>query len=135
MFLDDKIENNFNNFYHSNNNNIKSNNEYSVRALYEVIKYNLLLKDRDLVHFIRTMGDNIINDVKKINKTPNITLEEINNKYENYIIVYMMVKNIMKSVKISNYQENARDITDFLLKDELFSKPDKPKSSIYDNDE
>ena len=28
MFLDDKIENNFNNFYHSNNNNIKSNNEY-----------------------------------------------------------------------------------------------------------
>jgi hypothetical protein len=114
---------------------IKSNNEYSVRALYEVIKYNLLLKDRDLVHFIRTMGDNIINDVKKINKTPNITLEEINNKYENYIIVYMMVKNIMKSVKISNYQENARDITDFLLKDELFSKPDKPKSSIYDNDE
>jgi hypothetical protein len=25
MFLDDKIENNFNNFYHSNNNNIKSN--------------------------------------------------------------------------------------------------------------
>ncbi len=32
MFLDDKIENNFNYFYHSNNNNIKSNNEYVNNA-------------------------------------------------------------------------------------------------------
>ena len=32
MFLDDKIEKNFNYFYHSNNNNIKSNNEYVNNA-------------------------------------------------------------------------------------------------------
>lgn len=114
---------------------VKNNNNYSVRALYEVIKYSLLLKDKDLVHFIRTMGDNIISDFKKIKKNPNITIEQIDNKYENYIIVYMMVKNIMRGVKITNYQDMARDITDFLLKDELLSKPDAPPTSIYDKDD
>ena len=112
------------------------NKKYTTRALYEVIKNNLLIKDKDLVHFIRTMNDNIKSDFKKIKNNNKITIEEIINRFENYTIVYMMVKGIMHDANISSYQEKTREITDFLLTDELTkNKPEKPQSSIYDADE
>lgn len=109
----------------------KNNNNYTVRALYDVIKLNLLMKDRDLVHFIRTMNDNILDDFNKIKKNTTIGLSDIINNYENYTIVYMMVRSIMQDANISAYQERAREITNYLLIDELQKKPDKPSKSVY----
>lgn len=111
------------------------NENYSVRALYEVIKNSLLMRDRDLVHFIRTMNDNIIEDFDKIKKNTTITLNDIIRYYENYTIVYMMIRAIMQEANITSYQEKAREITNFFLTDELHKKSEKPSSSVYDNDE
>jgi hypothetical protein len=111
------------------------NETYSVRALYEVIKLSLLMRDKDLVHFIRTMNDNIIEDFEKIKKKSNITLNDIIKYYENYTIVFMMVRAIMQEANISTYQEKAREITNYLLTDELHKKSEKPSSSIYNNDD
>ena len=107
------------------------NEPYSVRALYEVIKLNLLMKDRDLVHFIRTMNDNILDDFKSIKGSININLNDIVKNYESYTIVYMMVRAIMQEAKIVAYQERAREITNYLLTDELQKKSDKNDKSNY----
>lgn len=112
------------------------NDIYTMKALYDVIKLNLLMKDRDLVHFIRTMNNNIRDDFKKIKASPNMSTTDIINRYENYTIVYMMVKSIMRNVKITNYTEKAREITNMLLTDELKIKnSEKPQSSTYDDEE
>ena len=111
------------------------NETYSVRALYEVIKLSLLMRDKDLIHFIRTMNDNIIEDFEKIKKNPTIPLNDIIKYYENYTIVFMMIRAIMQEANISAYQEKTREITNFFLTDELHKKSEKPSSSIYDNDD
>jgi hypothetical protein len=112
------------------------NEGYSMRALYEVIKHNLLIKDKDLVHFIRIMNDNISDDFKKVKGNVNLTINEITNRYENYTIVYMMVKSVMRGANITNYPEKAREITDMFLNDLLTTKPtDKPQSSVYDDED
>lgn len=109
---------------------------YSIRALYEVIKLNLLIKDKDLVHFVRTMNDNIIEDFNKVKNNPNLSIHEITNKYENYAIVFMMVRSLMRDVNISDYNDKARDITNFFLTDELTKKENKPpQSSVYDDED
>jgi hypothetical protein len=106
-------------------------NGYSVRALYEVIKFSLLMKDRDLVHFLRTMNDNILFDFEKIKKNSKINLGDIMRHYENYTIVYMMVNAIMQNAKITSHQEKTREITNYLLTDELQKKSDKNDKSNY----
>jgi len=111
------------------------NETYSVRALYEVIKLNLLMRDRDLVHFIRTMNDNILEDFEKIKKNTNINLNDIIKYYENYTIVFMMVRAIMQESNISSYQEKAREITNYFLTDELYKKSEKPTKSVYDDED
>lgn len=111
------------------------NETYSVRALYEVIKLSLLMRDRDLVHFIRTMNDNIIEDFEKIKKTPNMSLNDIIKYYENYTIVFMMIRAIMEESNIVSYQEKAREITNYFLTDELYIKSEKPSKSVYDDED
>lgn len=111
------------------------NETYSVRALYEVIKLSLLVKDKDLIHFIRTMNDNILEDFEKIKKTKNINLNDIIKYYENYTIVYMMVRAIMQDSNILSYQEKAREITNYFLTDELYKKSEKPSKSVYDDED
>jgi len=111
------------------------NETYSVRALYEVIKLNLLMRDKDLVHFIRTMNDNILEDFEKVKKTANINLNDIIKYYENYTIVFMMVRAIMQEANISSYQEKTREITNYLLTDELHKKSEKPSKSVYDDED
>lgn len=112
------------------------NNGYTVRALYEVIKLNLLMKDKDLVHFIRIMNDSIRDDFKKIKVNTKLTIQEIVNHYESYTIVFMMVKNIMRKSNITNYHDKVREITDMLLLDELDNKePEKPSTSVYDDED
>ena len=110
------------------------NETYSVRALYEVIKLNLLMKDKDLIHFIRTMNDNIIFDFERIKKNQRIDLNELSNNFENYTIVFMMIRNIMQDANISSYQEKTREITNYFLTDELYKKSENKESSIYDED-
>ena len=110
------------------------NEVYTIGALYDVIKLNLLMKDKDLIHFIRTMNNNIRSDFKKIKSTPNMAISDITNRYENYTIVYMMVKSVMRSAKIST--EKAHEITDMLLNDELVKKnPEKTQPSAYDDED
>ena len=65
--------------------------EYTTRALYDVIKISLLMKDKDLVHFIRTVDESINGEFKKI-KTSSLSIEDMIMKYENYAIVYIMIK-------------------------------------------
>lgn len=110
------------------------NETYSVRALYEVIKLNLLMKDKELIHFIRTMNDNIIFDFERIKKNQRIDLNELSNNFENYTIVFMMIRNIMQDANISSYQEKTREITNYFLTDELYKKSENSQSSIYDED-
>lgn len=110
------------------------NETYSVRALYEVIKLNLLMKDKELIHFIRTMNDNIIFDFERIKKNQRIDLNELSNNFENYTIVFMMIRNIMQDANISSYQEKTREITNYFLTDELYKKSENNQSSIYDED-
>lgn len=110
------------------------NETYSVRALYEVIKLNLLMKDKELIHFIRTMNDNIIFDFESIKKNQRIDLNELSNNFENYTIVFMMIRNIMQDANISSYQEKTREITNYFLTDELYKKSENNQSSIYDED-
>jgi hypothetical protein len=107
--------------------------DYSVRALYEVIKFSLLMKDRDLVHFLRTMNDNIVVDFERIKKNPKISLGDIMRNYENYTIVYMMVNAILQEVKITSHQEKTREITNYLLTDELQKKSNKNDKSNYND--
>ena len=45
------------------------NENYSTRALYDVIKLSLLVKDKDLMHFIKTMNDTILEEFNKIKKS------------------------------------------------------------------
>jgi|688.fasta_scaffold03964_30 hypothetical protein len=111
------------------------NETYSVRALYEVIKLSLLMRDRDLVHFIRTMNDNIIEDFEKIKKNPNTPLNDIIKYYENYTIVFMMIRAIMQEANISFYQEKTREVTNYFLTDELYIKSEKPSKSVYDDED
>jgi hypothetical protein len=99
--------------------------EYSTKALYDVIKLNLLLKDKDLLRFIRTSNDEILAEYKKIKNKPSLTLNDITNKYESYTIVYMTIRGIMANVNIVKHQE----VNDVL--EEKFN--DKP-ASTYDND-
>lgn len=114
----------------------KKNTGYSMRALYDVIKLNLLMKDKDLVHFIHVMNDNILDDVKKIKNNSSLTINDITNRYENYTIVYMMIKSIMRTANITNYPEKAREITDMFLVDLLNTKgPEKSQSSVYDDED
>jgi len=108
---------------------------YTVRALYEVIKLNLLLKDKTLVHFIRTMNDNILEEFEKLQKNITLPLNDIMKHYENYTIVFMMVRAIMQEANISEYQEKTREITNYLLKDELHKKSEKPSKSVYDDED
>lgn len=108
------------------------NENYSIRALYEVIKLNLLMKDKDLVHFIRTMNDNILDDFNKVKNNKNLTIHEITDKYENYAIVFMMIRSLLRDVNIQNYNDKAGDITNYFLTDELSKKGGKSsQSSTY----
>jgi hypothetical protein len=112
-----------------------NNDGYSVRALYDVIRFSLLTKDKELIHFIRTMNDNIVDDFEKIKKNNRLSLDDIFKKYENYAIVYMMIRHILEEAKISSFIENARDITNFFLTDELQKKNNKPQSPIYGDED
>lgn len=109
---------------------------YSIKSLYEVIRFNILLKDKDLIHFTRTMHNLIKQDFDKIKPNQYLTIYDISNVYENYTIVYMMIKGLMKNAKISNQNEKTlREITDLYLTDELSKTPPPlPQSSTY-NDE
>lgn len=107
---------------------------YTTRALYEVIKLNLLMKDKDLIHFIRTMNENILEEFKKI-KSNKLGVNEILNRYENYTIVFMMIKSVMKTAKISNFQDKVKDITDMLLNDLLEDKPVDNRKNKYEDED
>lgn len=109
--------------------------DYSVRALYDVIRVHLLLNNKDLVRFIRVTNDEILSEYKKIKNKPHIPLNDIINKYENYTIVYMMVRGIMSDANIVKHQESAREITNLLLNDELEEKSNDKSHSVYDSDE
>lgn len=112
------------------------NENYSIRALYEVIKLNLLMKDKDLVNFVRTMNDSILEDFNKIKASINLSIHDITNRYENYAIVFMMIRSILRDANITNYNDKAKDITNFFLIDELNKKENKPpQSSIYDDED
>lgn len=109
---------------------------YSIRALYEVIKLNLLMKDKDLVHFMRTMNDNIVDDFNKVKNNPNLSIHEITNRYENYAIIFMMIRSILRDSNITGYNEKTREITNFFLTDELTKKGDNPpQKSVYDDED
>jgi hypothetical protein len=108
--------------------------EYSTKALYDVIKLNLLLKDKDLLRFIRTSNDEILAEYKKIKNKPSLTLNDITNKYESYTIVYMTIRGIMANVNIVKHQEVAREITNLFLNDVLEEKFNDKPTSTYDND-
>ena len=108
--------------------------EYTTRALYDVIKISLLMKDKDLVHFIRTVDESINGEFKKI-KTSSLSIEDMIMKYENYAIVYIMIKNIMRDAKISDYHDKVKEIVDYFLTDELSKPKEKPKSSYNYGDE
>jgi len=108
---------------------------YSVRALYDVIRFSLLTKDKDLIHFVRTMNNDIVDDFEKIKKNNRLNLDEIFKKYESYSIVYMMIRQILEDAKISTFIENTRDITNFFLTDELQKKNNKPQSPIYGDED
>jgi len=111
------------------------NDNYSIRALYEVIKLNLLMKDKDLIHFVRTMNDSIVDDFKKVKTNNNLSIRDITDKYENYAIVFMMIRSILRDANITNYNDKTREITNFFLTDELGKKGGKPpQSSVYDED-
>jgi len=107
--------------------------EYSTKALYDVIKLNLLLKDKDLLRFIRTSNDEILAEYKKIKNKPSLTLNDITNKYESYTIVYMTIRGIMANVNIVKHQEVAREITNLFLNDVLEEKFNDKPASTYDN--
>ena len=109
--------------------------DYSVRALYDIIKVHLLLKNKDLVRFVRVTNDEILSDFNKIKNKSNMPLNDIINKHESYTIVYMMIRGIMADANINKHQENAREITNMFLEDEL-EKPSNDKSkSVYDSDD
>ena len=65
-------------------NSTNNKDGYSVRALYDVIRFSLLTKDKELIHFVRTMNDNILDDFEKIKKNNRLNLDEIFKKYESY---------------------------------------------------
>ena len=65
----------------------------------------------------------------------NINLNDIVKHYESYTIVYMMVRTIMQEAKILTHQERAREITNYLLTDELHKKSEKPSKSAYDDED
>jgi hypothetical protein len=108
--------------------------EYSTKALYDVIKVNLLLKDRDLLRFVRTSNDEILAEYKKIKNKPSLTLNDITNKYESYTIVYMTIRGIMANANIVKHQEVSREITNLFLNDVLEEKFNDKSPSTYDND-
>jgi len=110
--------------------------EYSVSGLYDIIRTNLLLKNKDLIRYIRVTNDDILTDYKTIKSKPHIPLNDILDKYESYGIVYMTIRGIMADANISKYQENTREITNLFLNDELEQNSNnKPSSSVYDSDE
>jgi uncharacterized membrane protein YheB (UPF0754 family) len=109
--------------------------EYSTKALYDVIRHSLLVKDKDLMHFIRTMNDNILDDIKKLKKLDRLSINDILDRFESYGIVIMMVRRILQDAKISMYQEKSREITDYLLNDELSKNKEKPSSPSYYDEE
>lgn len=93
------------------------------------------MKDKDLVHFVRTMNNNILEDFNKV-KGSNLSIYDITNRYENYAIVFMMVRSILRDANITDYNEKATEITNFFLTDELTKKEDKPpQSSVYDDED
>ena len=109
--------------------------DYTTKSLYDVIKISLLIRDRDLNHFINTMNDEIIDDYNKIKNKSNLTLNDIINKYENYTIVYRTIRGLMAEVNITKHQEKAREITNMYLDDKLiFKSNEKPKNS-YEGDD
>lgn len=116
-------------------NSTNNKDGYSVRALYDVIRFSLLTKDKELIHFVRTMNDNILDDFEKIKKNNRLNLDEIFKKYESYSIVYMMIRHILEEAKISSFIENTRDITNFFLVDELQKKKNKPQSPMYGDED
>ena len=46
-----------------------------------------------------------------------------------------MVRAIMQEANISSYQEKTREITNYLLTDELHKKSEKPSKSVYDDED
>ena len=46
-----------------------------------------------------------------------------------------MVRAIMQEANISYYQEKTREITNYLLNDELHKKSEKPTKSVYDDED
>lgn len=109
--------------------------EYSTGALYDVIRNHLLLKDKDLLRFIRSNNDEILSEYNKIKSKPSLTLNDIVNKYESYTIVYMTIRGLMSEANIVKHQELARDITNMFLDDELEEKSNDKSHSVYDSDD
>lgn len=108
-------------------------NNYNVRSLYEVIKKNLLLSNKDIKYYITTLNDELVTEFQKIQKTPKLSLNEINRLYQNYYVFYLTVRRVLLEAKISTHQEYARPITDFFLQEEL-KFPENKKGSTYSND-
>jgi len=106
---------------------------YTIKSLYEVIKLNLLSRDKDLMRFIRTSNNILVDEFKKIKGSHNILVSDIMSHHENYSITYMMIKNILRENKITNYNSKVREITDLFLKDVLnFTNK---KSTNYSEDD
>lgn len=108
--------------------------EFTTKSLYEVIKPNLLMKDKDLMHFIRVMNDNILYDFQKI-KNNKLNVDLILDKYENYAIVFMTIKSIMKTYKISNTQDMVKEISDMFLDDLLEDKSVIVNNSKFEDED
>lgn len=109
------------------------NDKYDVRSLYEVIKKNLLLTNKDVKYYINALNDELVTEYQKIKKSPRLTLVEIGRQFENYYIFYLTVRRVLLEAKISTHQEYARPITDFFLEEEL-KFPEKKKFSNYNSD-
>jgi len=109
---------------------------YSIKSLYDVVRFNILLKDKDLVRFTRTMHSLIREDFEKIKLRTHLSFYDITKVYENYTIVYMIISGLLNKAKISKLDENSlREITDLYLTDELSkTTPTPPTPSSY-NDE
>ena len=110
------------------------NQSYTIRALYEIIKPNLLVKDKDLIHFINTMNDAILDEYNNLKKSVNLNIHDISNRFEHYTIVFMMIRSIMRDANISNYNDKAREITDLFLVD-ILKKKQPPNQSLSTEDE
>jgi|694.fasta_scaffold15548_12 hypothetical protein len=105
--------------------------KYSVRSLYEVIKKSLLLSNKDIKRYINTLNDELVDEYQKIKKKDRMPLEEIIRNYDNYYVFYLTIRRVLKEANINSYQENAREICNFFLEEELVFNSKKNKTNDY----